>query len=163
MSDASPEVLDSLGTVRIWSSIIVAPFLIILFLCTAYYMHNNYHKGWVSGHFRVDDIINDTTIKGVIVGVDEVARNISILQGDKIPQKDTTIDVVYDPKDPNTVEMDYITHSTANLVALGLVVFSIMTAAFWYLNFHFRNNPTWKKASGALETADLLSSALNRN
>ena len=178
MADQASGFLSGLGTFRIWMSLLFLPLLIggcvyAIWWVSRYQSTYStgsavYRKGHITADGRAacpgDDEKTCYRCK-IPVYIEDHTCELSVTQK---PSCDSikggwSKTVAFDKKDVcGTMDPLFMTPNQRHLAIGILAILTLFAVVMWIVNFAFRNNATWKNVSGAMEGADLLSSAFHR-
>lgn len=171
-----PGVLESLGAFRIWTQLIIAPFLAIGFIIMIVVVAKM-QQGWVVATATSSkDIVCEARKSGAYECAD-VPVSISGLDGSytmtyrttdiKLTAEGTTLTqhtswtVAYDPSNvQGSLTQNVLTGRGRWLMIGGLSVALIGLIVYFVLNYKLRGNKTWRTASGVMESADIAESII---
>jgi hypothetical protein len=166
------DVIDSLGSFHIWISLFIIPIIILLLIATIVYVvviHNRMISTakWVSTTKCIDPISKGDSfacdIKVSLPNLPGVYSLSSVMIEDPSSLSgSSTFQVSYSSSDIQG-SLSTLTISN-NSFKISLIIISSIILIFmisWFVNFHFRNNKTFRKVSGVMEGVDLASSVFS--
>jgi len=167
-----PTVLRSLGTFKIWTTLILTP-LVGIGIVIVMIMVPHIQKDWKTSTATSTESINGCprssgksenftcSVKVKVADLGPQDYSLSVNSDRDSLRSGQTWTVAYDPKNPgDTLTTSVATASTRTWLEIGLGAGLVICILFFVINLALRKNEIWQNVSGVMEGADIASAVV---